>query len=121
MRTLSLIEFLTLDGVMQGFGSPDEDRDGDFEHGGWGAPYADEAMFEASAGGLGFLEKPDWTEARWPNSKTNSPANPLQAKKIGSLRGDHKLRTSYVGEASFKVTDDGVEVITEGQWRYFPG
>ncbi len=28
---------------MQGLGSPDEDRDGGFEHGGWSAPYVDEA------------------------------------------------------------------------------
>ena len=52
MRTLSLIEFLTLDGVMQSFGSPDEDRDGGFEHGGWGAPYADPSMFDASVASL---------------------------------------------------------------------
>jgi dihydrofolate reductase len=52
MRALSLIEFVTLDGVMQSFGSPDEDRDGGFEHGGWGASYADRSMFEASAASL---------------------------------------------------------------------
>lgn len=45
MRNLVAVEFLTLDGVMQGLGSPDEDRDGGFEHGGWGLPYA-EAMHE---------------------------------------------------------------------------
>lgn len=49
MRTLSLIEFVTLDGVMQGFGSPDEDRDGGFEHGGWGAPYADQQQADGAA------------------------------------------------------------------------
>jgi dihydrofolate reductase len=41
MRKLMVIEFVTLDGVMQGLGSPDEDRDGGFEHGGWAAPYFD--------------------------------------------------------------------------------
>ncbi len=32
-------EFVTLDGVMQSPGAPDEDREGSFEHGGWQAPY----------------------------------------------------------------------------------
>jgi dihydrofolate reductase len=35
---------VTLDGVYQGPGGPDEDRRGGFERGGWTAPYADEAM-----------------------------------------------------------------------------
>ncbi|WP_370617387.1 dihydrofolate reductase family protein [Mumia sp. Pv 4-285] len=50
MRKLVVIEFLTVDGVMQGLGSPDEDTDGGFVHGGWGAPYAD-AIHEAVAAG----------------------------------------------------------------------
>jgi dihydrofolate reductase len=36
--------FLTLDGVMQAPGGPDEDPDGHFEHGGWSATYDDEAF-----------------------------------------------------------------------------
>ena len=40
MGTLVMIEFLTVDGVMQGLGSPQEDPEGGFPHGGWGAPYA---------------------------------------------------------------------------------
>ncbi len=35
MRKLAVIEFVTLDGVMQSLGSPDEDREGGFEYGGW--------------------------------------------------------------------------------------
>ena len=52
MRTLVVIEFVTLDGVMQGLGSPDEDRDGGFEHGGWSAPYFDEEQGKAAVEGL---------------------------------------------------------------------
>ena len=48
MRKLVVIEFLTVDGVMQGLGSPDEDTDGGFTHGGWGAPFAP-AVHEAVA------------------------------------------------------------------------
>jgi len=50
MRKLMVIEFLSVDGVMQGLGSPDEDTDGGFTHGGWGAPYAP-AIHEAVASG----------------------------------------------------------------------
>lgn len=35
---------VTLDGVMQAPGRPDEDTRGGFEHGGWAAPYGDAAM-----------------------------------------------------------------------------
>lgn len=52
MRKLIVIEFVTLDGVMQGLGSPDEDRDGGFEHGGWAAPYGDEVQQSAALEGM---------------------------------------------------------------------
>jgi dihydrofolate reductase len=37
---------VTLDGVMQAPGRPDEDRRGGFEHGGWAIPYADSVLGE---------------------------------------------------------------------------
>jgi dihydrofolate reductase len=52
MGGLVVVEFVTLDGVMQGFGSPDEDRDDGFDLGGWGPPYADETQFSAAVKGL---------------------------------------------------------------------
>jgi dihydrofolate reductase len=39
MRKLIVHEFVSLDGVMQAPGGPDEDRDGGFTHGGWTLPY----------------------------------------------------------------------------------
>jgi dihydrofolate reductase len=53
MRKLGVVEFLTLDGVMQSLGSPDEDRDGGFPYGGWSAPYGDEVAGRAAGKGLG--------------------------------------------------------------------
>jgi dihydrofolate reductase len=41
MRRIVVLEFITLDGVMQAGGSPDEDSSGDFKYGGWAAPYLD--------------------------------------------------------------------------------
>ncbi len=48
-----VINHLTLDGVMQGPGGPDEDRRGDFEHGGWAAPDNDEVMGKMMGEGMG--------------------------------------------------------------------
>jgi len=59
MAKVTLTTFLTLDGVMQAPGGPDEDREGGFEHGGWLVPYADEDMGrfvdEGFATATGFL------------------------------------------------------------------
>lgn len=50
----------------------------------------------------GGIEKPDWTEGVWPNAKSQRGRNPLQ--KPGSLKGDHKLRTSFLGDVPFQVS-----------------
>jgi dihydrofolate reductase len=47
---LTVHAFLTLDGVIQAPGTPDEDRDDGFAHGGWSFPYADKAFDAAMAG-----------------------------------------------------------------------
>jgi len=52
VRTLKVIEFMSLDGVVQAPGDPDEDRDGGFEHGGWQRPYFDEIFVQQAGPGM---------------------------------------------------------------------
>ena len=42
MRKIIVLSFITLDGVMQAPGGPEEDTSGCFKYGGWTAPYLDE-------------------------------------------------------------------------------
>jgi dihydrofolate reductase len=80
MGALVMIEFLTVDGVMQGLGSPGEDPEGGFVHGGWGAPYAGSVhQVTASAGfartssylfGRRTYEK---MAAFWPHQSADNP------------------------------------------------
>jgi len=46
MRKIIVLTFLTLDGVMQAPGGPEEDKKYKFLHGGWSVPYFDEFMGE---------------------------------------------------------------------------
>jgi dihydrofolate reductase len=53
MRKIVIQEFLSLDGVMQAPGAPEEDKSNDFKYGGWTAPYFYEADEDASV----FMKK----------------------------------------------------------------
>ena len=52
MRKVVVVNHLTLDGVMQAPGRPDEDRRGGFCHGGWSVPYGDAVMGAVMGEGL---------------------------------------------------------------------
>jgi dihydrofolate reductase len=79
MSRVVVFESLTLDGVMQAPGRPDEDRRGGFEHGGWATPYADAEMGRvagesmAGTGALLFGRRTyEDFYAVWPN-RTDNP------------------------------------------------
>jgi dihydrofolate reductase len=75
--------FLTLDGIMQGPGGPDEDPEGGFLHGGWQAPYVGDVtgrrlLTEGIADADGFLlgrKTYDIFASYWP--KVTDPNNPI--------------------------------------------
>ena len=85
MRKIVVSEFVTLDGVMQAPGDPNEDRSGGFEKGGWQLPYFDDAFGEFVMGGfaesgaflLGRLTYDNFA-AFWPNQPADDPvAGPM--------------------------------------------
>ena len=74
MAKLVVVEQLSLDGVMQGPGGPDEDRSAGFEHGGWAMRYFDEVAGEEAGKSMGetaaFLfgrKTYEIMAAYWPN------------------------------------------------------
>jgi dihydrofolate reductase len=75
MRKLVAGTFVTMDGVMQAPGGPDEDRDSGFEHGGWLVPYFDDKMgaimddwVDLAGGFLLGRRTYEIFAASWPNS-----------------------------------------------------
>ncbi len=85
MAKLTLTSFLTLDGVIQGPGGPDEDRSGNFRHGGWAVPHFDTdmglIMFDIFSRASAFLlgrGTYDIFCAHWP--KVKDPGDPIAAK-----------------------------------------
>jgi dihydrofolate reductase len=80
MRKVIVNEFLSLDGVMQAPGDPDEDRSGGFEHGGWQIPYFDDdfakVAFEGMAETDGYLfgrRTYEIMAAYWPSQPDDAP------------------------------------------------
>ena len=82
-------EFMSLDGVVQAPGGPDEDRDGGFANGGWSMPYFDpEVMGAAIGAGMSTVEallfgRRTWQAmaAAWPERAGDPYADQMNAIK----------------------------------------
>jgi len=80
MGIISVDLFLTLDGVYQAPGGPDEDREGGFEFGGWQGPYSDDEVGEVIGAGIDRMDALllgrrtyDIFAAYWPNQGQDFP------------------------------------------------
>ncbi|TMI67608.1 dihydrofolate reductase [Candidatus Bathyarchaeota archaeon] len=100
MGQLIVSEMVSLDGVMQAPGGPEEDREGGFKHGGWQAPLLDEESLSLITGDIGRMDALllgrktyDIFAAYWPRATTNKEiADKLNnAPKFVASRSRRKL------------------------------
>lgn len=130
MRKLVVLTFVTLDGVMQAPGGPEEDTSGGFKHGGWTVGYWDDFMgkimdtqmaapFDLLLGRKTY----EIFAAYWPNSKEEPLASRLnEAKKYVASKTLKKLewknstliKGDIVNEIRTLKEQDGPEIQVHG-------
>ncbi|MDQ3940680.1 MAG: dihydrofolate reductase family protein [Actinomycetota bacterium] len=109
MRKLSVNTFLTLDGVMQAPGGPEEDPSGGFAFGGWSVNYWDDQMGEIMGEAMGtpfdlILGRKTYEifAAHWPHASDESGAKPLNDA------------TKYVASRTLRSLDWRNSILIEG-------
>jgi dihydrofolate reductase len=130
VRKLIVLSFVTLDGVMQAPGGPEEDISGGFKYGGWTVGYWDDFMGKVM--GMQMAEPFDLLLGRktyeifaayWPNAKNEPSADKLnEAKKyvvsttLGKLGWNNS--TIITGDAADEIKklkkQDGPEIQVHG-------
>ena len=132
MRKIVTGAFVSLDGVMQAPGGPQEDPVGGFKFGGWAAPYFDEAMGEtvgamfANPFDLLLGRKTyDIFAAHWPYVEADDPIGPLFdriTKYVATRNPDFKpgwqnsrtLGPDAVASVRALKNEDGPDLLTQG-------
>jgi len=123
MRKLIAITQITLDGVMQAPGGPEEDRTNGFTHGGWAMPFVDDAarqvIDKTITGEFDMLLGRRTYEifaAYWPNQGDNPIANAFNkatkyvvTRSLGKLdwKKSQRIGDDVVGELRQLKASDG--------------
>lgn len=132
MRKLVAGTFVTLDGVMQAPGGPDEDRDGGFEHGGWLVPHFNDTIGEVmtewveTAGGFLLGRRTydifadSWPHATDPNDRIANVLNTRpkyvasRALRTVSWQNSTLLQGDVAAAVSQLKAEDGAEIQVHG-------
>jgi dihydrofolate reductase len=130
MRPLVVNTFVTLDGVMQAPGGPEEDPTGDFTHGGWSAGYWDEAMAARMGDLMGapfdlLLGRKTYEifAAHWPHvpdepgaEQLNSARKYVASRTLGKVEWNNStLLEGDVADAVAKIKqEEGPEIQVHG-------
>ena len=124
MGKLIVTEFVTLDGVAQAPGGPDEDRDGGFTHGGWQAPLLDgesgEVMFEQARSMDALLLGRRTYEifaGYWPSAPEEIPFTGL-LNSVPKYVASHTLTGPLAWQGSTLVAEDLAERIIAVKKRH---
>jgi dihydrofolate reductase len=115
MRQINVLTFLSMDGVMQGPGGPEEDKSGGFDHGGWSVGYFDDAVGQEMGTELGrpfdlLLGRRtyDIFASHWP--RVTEPGADLGINKAAKyVVTNRPLATDWSGTA--RRLDDGDVVV----------
>ncbi|WP_223525316.1 dihydrofolate reductase family protein [Pseudomonas sp. A-B-26] len=134
MRKLTVAAFMSLDGVMQAPGGPEEDTSGEFRFGGWIVPYADKVSgqaiqdlfsqpFELLLGRRTY----DIFAAYWPHRRANSNSHDIASlfnsvpKHVATHRPEtldwhnsHALQGNLVDAIRTLKHRDGADLLTQG-------
>jgi dihydrofolate reductase len=133
MRKLVVTTFVTLDGVMQAPGGPEEDPTSGFEQGGWSVSYWDDAMIERMGEGMWgstsfelLLGRKTYEifAAHWPHTDDpgadvlNAATKHVASRTLDSLEWSNSKLIE--GDLATAVTAlkaaDGPEIQVHGSW-----
>lgn len=103
MRKIVVLSFVSLDGVMQAPGGPDEDESSGFKYGGWTVPFFDDFSGEEMGKQMSMpfdlllgRKTYDIFAGYWPKQEPNGPVTGPFNKAVKYVVSDHKPKLTWV-------------------------
>ena len=132
MRKIIVLTFVSLDGVMQAPGGPEEDTSGNFKYGGWTVPYFDDSLGQVMGEQMGhpfdlLLGRKTFEifASYWPQHDADAPGINKATKYVASnTLKSHEWKESVflsgdvAGEIRKLKTQDGPELQVHGSANF---